>query len=120
MLESRLIRNGWKFERFAGSVRGDTVISRALVLQFDDGDGKYQSYPFRIIIKEGPGETTKTGAITPKGSATDTVDTRVPFETFLESMIELRDWLRERQPRIEQQRWDEQMERYHRKQGRRE
>jgi succinate dehydrogenase/fumarate reductase-like Fe-S protein len=96
------------------------VISRSFNLQFDEGDNKkFGNYPFRIILKEGPGEQTATGAIKPLGQATSSVDIRVPIDTFYTSMLELQDWLRARQGEIERQRWEAQVQKFQRKQAER-
>jgi hypothetical protein len=120
ILSPHFLRSGWKFERFAGSVRDEMVISRSFNLQFDEGDNKkFGNYPFRIILKEGPGEQTATGAIKPLGQATSSVDIRVPIDTFYTSMLELQDWLRARQGEIERQRWEAQVQKFQRKQAER-
>ncbi len=83
-----------RFERFGGSEKADGYVeSRTLVLEWDDGDGKYARYPYRLTVTNGPGQKTATGAVMPAGEPTARVQLRLPETDLMKVLLVARDYV---------------------------
>jgi len=82
-----------RFERFGGSERDGAVESRVLVMEWDTGDGKFARYPYRLIIANGPGQRSQTGAVAPKGKPTTELSLRLPEMDAIKIMLAVESYL---------------------------
>ncbi len=84
-----------RFERFGGSEKADGQLeSRTVTIEWDDGDGKFARYPYRLTIQNGPGQKTATGAVTPAGEPTARVQMRMPEADLMKVLLVAADYVR--------------------------
>jgi hypothetical protein len=83
-----------RFERFGGSEKADGQLeSRTISVEWDDGDGKFARYPYRLTIQNGPGQKTATGAVTPAGEPTARIQMRLPETDLMKVLLVARDYV---------------------------
>lgn len=87
---------GGTWEKFGGSQREDgSIESRTIAVAWDEGEnGRFARFPYRVTIANGPGNRTKTGAVTPAGEPTSRLSMRMPELDFLKVMLRLQDYIR--------------------------
>src|SRR5688572_13937852 len=86
---------GGAWERYGGSQRDDgSVESRTLEIEWDEAEGRFAKYPYRISIANGPGRRTATGGVSPAGEPTARLSLRLPEIDMIKIMLAVGDYIR--------------------------
>jgi hypothetical protein len=86
---------GGVWERYGGSQRDDgSVESRTIEIAWDEAEGRFAKYPYRVTIANGPGRRTATGGVSPSGEPTSRLSLRIPEIDMIKVMLAIGDYIR--------------------------
>jgi hypothetical protein len=83
-----------KWEKYGGSQREDgSIESRTIAVEWDEGEGRFAKFPYRVTVSNGPGRKTQTGGVAPAGEPTARLTMRLPELDMIKLMLALSDYI---------------------------